>query len=428
MRFKRVAVGLKYVFCFLFAQTLLASAAFAVCQIPTGSESSESRERNRLECLAQSRFLDALPDSSSADFSSQLVSPRVKEGLDLRNGTDIYCRFHYQRQNGNSAKFRCALTNAQNQLYDSKGNLVPEAVRLVTQNDEVYLADGRGNRLDDRKALILKVRYSDGKKRNRENYSSTTASRLLWAIGIPAHTNIMSNRILCHGCDRSPFARQREPIVDRRGNYSLVAFRHASIEIKYEGKRMYDPTENPWAWSEVNQMLGQNILSADRRIESEVFALANHFLGYTSDGSAQNALVCAQKDPQNPQICIDSVAFVHDIGASFGNRYKKAFLSDRPRGDIATYEQARIFRENTCEFMYNSSRGDLPGNISRAAQQIFLERARNLNPQTLQAIISASRIGYLDTNGSESEVRAREARWVQAITAKIQEIQAANCP
>lgn len=422
-----IALKLRHVIWFLTIQTVLGSTALAVCQIPSANMSSEANNRNRIACLAQARFLDPVPDASSPDFNTQLISPRVKDGIDLRNGNDIHCRFHYQRQNGNSAKFRCALTNAQNQLFDSRGNLVPEAVRLVTENDDVYLADARGTKLQDRKALILKIRYSDGNKRNRENYASTTASRILWAIGVPAHTNIMSNQILCFGCDRNPFDGQRAPIVDRRNNYTLTAFRHASIEIKYEGKRMYDPTERPWSWSEVNQLLGQNVLSQDRRIESEVFTLANHFLGYTSDASAQNALVCTQRDPANPAICRDSVAFVHDIGSSFGNRYKKSFLSDRPRGDLDTYAQARIFRENSCEFMYSSSRGDLPRNISRAAQQEFLERARNLTPQTLQTIISASRIGYIDAR-DEQQAREREARWVQAINAKLQEIQSANCP
>lgn len=409
------------------ATQLLVSTALAVCEIPAGNEGSDYLNRNRLNCLAESHFLDPQPDLQSPEFQARLTQPKIKDGIPLQNGADIHCRFHYQSQNGNSAKFRCALTNAQNQLFDSKGQLVPQAAGLIDVGDDVYLADPSGNRIEDRKAYIMKIRYSNGEKRNRENYSSTTASRLLWALGVPAHTNIMSNQILCFGCEQDPFGRQRRPVVDRRGNYPLTAFRHASIEIKYDGKRMYDPTQNPWSWSEVNQNLSRNIWTPEKRTEIEAFALANQFLGFTSDGAAQNALVCSEKDPSDPKICRHSIAFVHDIGASFGNRYKKVFLSDRPRGDLETYEKARVFKEGTCQFMYSSSRGDLPANISRTGQQAFLQRAAGLTPENLQRIFAASRIGYLGTNGSERDVSAREARWVKAIQDKLAEIRSAPC-
>ena len=36
-------------------------------------------------------------------------------------------------------------------------------------------------------------------------------------------------------------------------------------------------------------------------------------------------------------------------------------------------------------------------------------------------------MGFLDTDGSESAVKEREARWVQAVLKKLQEIKSAPC-
>ncbi|AGH94650.1 hypothetical protein [Pseudobdellovibrio exovorus] len=411
-------------------QAVGVASAWAACQIPTGNESSSAREQNRLNCLAESRFLNELPALDSADFQRQIVSPRLKGKLDLQNGQDVYCRFHYQSQNGNSTKFRCARTNEQNQLYDSKGELVPEAVNLIDENDDVYLADRQKKKIENRKAQIFKVRYSDGNSRNVENYVSVAASRILWAMGVPAHNNIMTNRVMCFGCEKSPFRKQQAPLADRRGNYVLQAFPDASIEFKYEGKRMYAPTQNPWSWSEVNTLLDRGIWDHNKRLESEVFALANHFLGFTSDAGFQNALVCTERDSTNNSICLKSLAFVHDIGASFGNRAQKRtiFNHTRPRGDIEAYEESRIFKNNTCEFTYSSSDGKLPRNISRQAQDMFLARAQNLNAATLKQIISASRIARIKFRGNAQELEQRENRWVQALLNKVNEVRQASCP
>ncbi len=125
-----------------------------------------------------------------------MITPENSEGL--INGKPIHCRYIYQQQNGVSAKFHFALTNESNQLFDDAGLLAAEASQLITEDDDVFLVDSSGAKLANtkksgkfRKAQILKVRYTKLDGRSVENYTSSTASRILWAMGVASHKNIM---------------------------------------------------------------------------------------------------------------------------------------------------------------------------------------------------------------------------------------------
>jgi hypothetical protein len=233
----------------------------------------------------------------------------------------------------------------------------------------------------------------------------------------------MTSQVVCFGCEKDPFdKKQKQLSLDRKKRYNVMTFKNASIEFKFDAKRIYEPTQGPWSWTEINTATWTD----QQKTEIEVFALANQFLGFTSDGAAQNALVCDKKDKHHPHICSKTIAMVHDIGAAFGNRYKKSF-GDRPRGDIGAYEKALIFKPNTCDFMYSSSDRSLPANISKNGRDLFLERAASLTLANLQTIFTASKMGQLGTNGNPQEVQQRETRWAQAVLNTIEEIKHAPC-
>ncbi len=411
--------------------TLGSCSVFAVCLIPGAEETANSlTQSNRKQCLVQAHFLVNLPELDSS-YTEQLINPVNKEGL--VNGVPVYCRFVYQIQNGASAKFRCARTNEHNQLYDTKGNLVPEATQLIAEDDDVFLADAQGKKISNdagtmtakpRKAEILKIRYTKLDGRNIENYTSAAASRILWALGIPAHKNIMTEKIVCFGCSKDPFKGQVAP-VQENGTYVRTHFSEASIEIKFEGKRLYSPLENSWDWTQLTALKKE--LTADQFLQSEVFALATHFLTFTSTNSLQNALVCTMKSKSNPAVCESVIAMSHDIGAAFGTRLGTAKGKDHPRGDIRAYMKNEIFKKGTCDFAYTKNDGSLPKKISKQAQLLFLERAKRLDHDTLATIFSASKLGRLNFKSAGQDLHRAEAQWIHAVQAKIQEITAAPC-
>ncbi len=382
------------------------------------------KAKNLTACILQSNFLLNEP-TLNLNTKNEILEPTLNQQT-IKNNDVVYCRFHFQKQNGNSAKFRCLQTNSKNEFIDSKGNIATNAVSTLTEGDEIYLIDSNGNKLTDakgkfRKAKKLKVRYSDGKKRNRENFTSSAASRLLQAMGIPTHTNIMTEKVLCFGCEKSPFPKQIQATT--KSSFSIFPF--ASIEEKFEAERLYEPEEKPWSWIELSKLKAQ--MTSQQLHEIEVLLLANHFLGYTSDGSGQNAIVCNEFNTQTPSRCDVITSMVHDIGASFGIRYG-ASIVDRPRGDIKAYEKSLIFEPGTCTFKYSSKDGkSLPKSVSRQAQLDFLNRAKYMDEQFLVEVFRSSNMGYLETDGTQSEVEKRIQRWAKAVRSKLTEIEAAPC-
>lgn len=379
------------------AVTLGASLAHAVCEIPRGNEGSGFDENNKKACIAQASFVLAPPDLSKPENLYELVNPNMRT-LSILNNSTIYCRYVYQDQNGQSAKFRCLRTNERNELLDRKGNIVS------TEAD----------------ADEMKVRYHfNHDLRNSENYTSTAASRILFALGVPAHTNIMTNQVVCLGCGPHPFEQKKVENM-------TTAFRDAAIEMKFEGKRMYDPTQSPWSWDDLKNM--SSTFSPEQKLQIDMMALANHLLGYTSDKSFQNAIVCTEKDKANENICAQSVVMTHDIGAAFGRRKSGLFagvFGDNPRGDIGAFEKATVFKSGSCDFAYSG--GSLPKSVSAAGRDAFYARARTLTPQILTTIFNSSHMGNLGTNGTPAEATDRTGRWVNAVLKKLEEIRTAPC-
>lgn len=418
----------------LFLGGLILLAPFiakAHCEIQNKSES------NKLECLKEARFLLPQTTASAEEIQHQLYNPEIEnnkaKAFEFKNDETYHCRYNFQNQNGLSSKFRCALTDENNQLYDSKGNLAPEAAQLVSQGDDVYLADSNGQILEQesekglkkRKAYILKVRYHNGDARNLENYTSTAATKILNVLGIPAHTYIMTNQIICFGCSNDPFKNKQKDLSFDGSQFSKVSFKDAALEFKYDADRIFAPSEDAWNWRHVKDMINQNIWSNEIKIEAEVLALASHFLGYVSEGHDQNALICKAEDSSDSSVCESTLAMIHDVGASFGNRKEFSWDGSRPRGNIRAYERARIFDMGTCKFDYSTSKGDLPrSSISKAAKEEFLRRAQKLDQKTLEIIFATSHMGNIKNSGSNKNIIER---WAKSILSKIDEVKYVSC-
>lgn len=421
----------------LFTVILLGSlASSAACLNPEKITSKGQQTQNLQECRNSAIYLTEAPTAktmASKDFLEQLVNPSSK--LKIANGSTVYCRYVHQEQNGTSAKFRCALTNQSGQFYDSKGNLVAEAVDVEIKKDDAFLLNKKGDKIVDTskqgakpsylEATIMKVRHTDGGKRNVENYTSTATSRMLWAMGVPAHTNIMTEKVVCYGCEKNPF--EQDEIAVDGNHYVTQNFMDASIEVKYKGDRMYDPRQDSWSWESVLPIYQQ--ASSEKRIEMEVLGLMTHFLTYTSPSSMQNAIVCAKYADEAKTTCEKVIAMTHDIGASLGSRLlrMKDPKATDPRGDLNAYVNNKIFLPGTCDYSYTESDSSkVPVRLTKAAQQEFLKRAKVLSAANLKTIFVASHIGNLQ-NKDASKKAAVEDAWVKAVQDKIAEIASAPC-
>lgn len=413
----------------LFVSVLAISVLAQAECLNTENKTAEFLSQNRQECLKKSRYLLPAPSAASENFRTQLINPvSKKEGL--VNGSVVHCRYVYQKQNGASAKFRCARTNDKNQLFDSKGRLVPDAVGLVSEGDDVYLSnqnnekiteDGKNGKVKALKAHILKVRYQTGDKRNVENYTSSAASRIFWAMGVPAHSNYMIEKVVCFGCGQQPFRGQQAEIKDL-----VTEFVDAAIEIKFDGERLYGPTQQPWKWSELLKL--QRKSPDDIKVEIDVLALASQFVGAIGKTHMQNAIVCTQFNKENPAICDHNVAMAHDLGAAFGTRTRNPFSGgDAPRGNLSAFENASVFNENSCTFAFSDGGRELPEKISNKARVEFLKRAESLTRENLMVIFAASHMGRLHNLKQRTENRIIEARWADAVLYRIKEIQNAPC-
>jgi hypothetical protein len=136
------------------------SHALADCRIPDVTDKVQFT-LNKASCLKESAVLLPLPMGPKA--IQEILNPTGNSGTLINNQT-IYCRFHFQEQNGNSAKFRCVQTNEKNQLIDSKGHLELEATSTIEENDEIYLLNSKGQKLSNEEG--------DGFKKSEPSQSS----------------------------------------------------------------------------------------------------------------------------------------------------------------------------------------------------------------------------------------------------------------
>ena len=402
--------------------------------LKTDGKPENLNDKNRVECLKQSRFTLNTPDLNPEEMLKALNQPPSKKN-DLVNGQIVHCRYVFVSQNGQSTKFRCVRTNENNQLMDSKGTVVPEAISVVEENDELYLTDAQNQKLTlankkdtpkPRKAYTMKVRYHDGNPRNTENYTSSAASRVFWALGVPAHSNYMTEKIVCFGCGKDPFRGQKEPLM-QNGKMIATDFIDAAIEIKFDAERLYSPAERAWKWSDVNALSKKS--TNEIRTEIEVLALASQFVGAIGTSDLQNALVCMEFDKANKDNCISVVAMAHDLGASFGNRLRKdsRFSGEYPRGDLSTYSTTKLFKRGSCEFMYSDGGRSLPPAITAAGKAEFLKRAQNLTAENLKMIVKASHMGRLANLNLKTNPSELEDKWVSAILNRLKEVEQAPC-
>ena len=399
---------------------------------------------------------------------AQLIEPGVPLASDdnLRAGppsdfplgadADIHCQLQPRPESGGSLKFRCMRTNAQGQLYDGDGDLVPSAVRVDAGGDlldahsmKVLDEDGKPREGDE-----LRVKYFTGPEpamRYREMFTETVVSRLFWMLGIPVDRVYMPASVRCAGCSADPFG-QKVALPSA----TPQIFTLASVERPYDGKTI-SITRSKWffglggqynhgfAFDEIGRILPD--LPPARRVEAEVMAIALNLVAYSNTHSYQNDLVCRKGgwDKATGE-CSDVVAYVSDVGGSMGG--EKAWwvegmpapeMKRYPRGDFTTFSHGSVFTDLTgCTLRYpiGSVR-----TVSEAARGIMDARIRGrIGREQLRIIFEAASIHRMETQvnaalagqsnllpGPELD-RGVQLLWADEMLKRFSEILSRGCP
>lgn len=473
---------------FCFALVLLASA------VSTAQPCQKTDSPDQLDSCFQSPGLKwAFDPVKDLTVEKMRSGPKYKPGLTPaeRESGVVFCQyFQHDFSSPGSAKFLCARTTAEGVLLDSKGKPVPEARSVSTRGmklqieingeienvDEGILLDSSGRPLlrtkkSGEQEMIevdeLKVKYfinSDQADeanikrgsyqmkfdqrtvslenvfvgpnditvpRWKEVFTEVAATRLFWALGLPADIMIPVKQVVCFGCLSHPMVQQDVDLS------KTSVFKTALLERKYEGKKVGEQFN-------FNRITGRFYphWSEEIRHEYEAMAIAAQLISYHHAISLQNRMQCADGYyDKKTKVCSMPVPFIQDVGSSFAGDTKEG----GGRGVLESYQKAGVFaRGNICRLYYKlgSDRfkdvingGPALSEVSRAGLEKFKARLAGLTPDVVRALFETARFGDMDPQLRDSAPGAHlnEKRdyiidqWTQALLEKIEEIQKKKC-
>ncbi|HEX6314981.1 MAG TPA: hypothetical protein VFZ73_08985 [Gemmatimonadaceae bacterium] len=421
------------------------------CVVPVDGR-VEVTETSRRACVAMADILE--PELPHLTIDALRAGP--PSALAFRSDEHVSCRLTPRIDDGGSLKFRCLRTDSLNRFYDEDGRLVAEP---AVADDDGVLHDVEGQPIVDgegkpRKGDELRVKYFRGdfpEARYREMFTETVVSHLFWALGIPVDRVYMPASVRCFGCGPNP---------DQQAQLDSApvprVFRFASIERRYEGKKINVARKRGWmglgggydhgfAFGELEGLAASG--SSQRRIDTEVLVTALNVVAYNSPSSYQNELICRPgKWDRETGICTSSVAYVQDVGGTLGGEKARALpgvpkseMQDHPRGDWPTFSQDRVFDDpRDCTLTYEFAGIE---RLSEAGRQAFARRVQNrLGLQELLVIFEKANIHKMDRRVTtlaaeqsglprgEALDRYIQGMWAEAVDERLNEVLNARCP
>lgn len=420
--------------------------------VTAGTSKVKVTEASRRACLPMARLIEV--DVPIATDASLRDGPPGH--VPLSASDDVHCRLKPRAKTGGSLKFRCMRTNAQDQLYDDTGELVPAAAGFDAGG---HLLDAEGARLLDaegkpREGDELRVKYFPGlqpEMRYREMFTETVVSRLFWAVGIPVDRVYMPASVRCLGCSATPFGQK----VATQSTTPQV-FTLASVELPYGGKTISMSRSRGFLWfggsydhgfgfDEIGKTLRD--LPPTRRVEAEVMAMALNLVAYNNTHSFQNDLVCRKGHwDKVTGDCAEVVAYVSDVGGTLGGStawwvegMPTPEMKRHPRGDFVTFSHGSVFTSaSACTLRYpiGSVR-----NVSEAARQMMDGRIRGrLGREQLRIIFEAASIHRMEPQVNATMAaslplqsgatldRGVQLLWADEMLRRFDEILTRRCP
>jgi hypothetical protein len=153
----------------------------------------------------------------------------------------------------------------------------------------------------------VKVKFG---RDNREVYSETASTRLLWALGFYADA-MYPVRLTCLNCPPNP--------VHGSGDRATRTFNEAVIERKFPGHRIYEQSKGEnqgWSWKEFESLSRPSY-------QKDGLKMIAAFLIHSDNKPEQQRLVCEgttvdQSTHPFTTTCRESKILIQDVGATFG--------------------------------------------------------------------------------------------------------------
>jgi hypothetical protein len=297
---------------------------------------------------------------------------------------EVSCRFKLREVGGTSPKFYCELPNAGE----------------------------------------VKVKYGA----NPELHAEVAASRLLTALGFGADRMSVVRRVRCAGCPRFPFQSLR--CFERVGLQSacfpggtnsdeIVDFDLAVIEQKLEGRVIEAFEDQGWAWFELSRI--DPARGGSSRAELDALRLMAVFIAHWDNKATNQRLVCRPGGDSAGGGCIQPLAIMQDLGATFGPS----------KIDLHNWRQGQIWKDGAACMVSMEhlpwGGGTFPETaISEAGRQLLLGLLEQLSDQQLIDLFDGSRVTWHDQFSAE----ARHAdAWVRVFKQKVKQIKDGGpCP
>jgi hypothetical protein len=272
---------------------------------------------------------------------------------------------------------------------------------------------------------VVKVKYGDD---NGEVFAEVAATRLFWALGFFAD-RMYPVRVTCLGCPKDPFkASTTEWRLGRPGNVGTRVYNAATIERKFDGKKIEARNAKGWSWRELDSVAA-NAAGASRA-EVDALKLLAAFIQHVDSKPENQALVCADgavtKDAAGNETCTRPLLVVKDLGSSFAAAGRFTF----PKMKLESWASVPIWRDGaTCQaHLVSSLVGTLAHpRISEEGRRFLAERLSLLSDEQLHDLFTAARVErHVGDRVDGRQVTA--ADWVRVFKDKRDQIVTHRCP
>ncbi len=290
----------------------------------------------------------------------------------------VTCRFVDKKTAGNSPKFDCALSAA----------------------DEVKVKYGRDN---------------------GEVYGEVAATRLLWALGFAADA-MYPVRVVCRGCPE-------DPNRSRKGRRVRVVFDPATIERKMPGRAIETHDEPGWAWPELD--LVDEGAGGAPRAHRDALKLLAVFLQHTDNKAVQQRILCVGKSGKGDEPCAHPIMMLNDLGLTFGhaNLFNRDTIGSV---NLKEWSRANIWLDD------KRCIGDLPTSqsgtlnnprISEAGRKFLADLLAQLSDAQIHDLFEVSRVTQRVEQGTKAPIGGTSVdEWVKVFKQKRDEIVNHACP
>jgi hypothetical protein len=280
----------------------------------------------------------------------------------------------------------------------------PEVLGGTTPKFECTTDDGQ----------TIKVKYGGA-----EPHGEVAATRLMRAVGFAADDVRFVERVRCLGCPTFPFLTMKLlGFISATGwyggtvdysEYSDLSW--AAVERKHPGTEIQTTEGRGWAWYELDAI-------GAPRTHVDALRLMAMFLVHWDNKSENQRLVCL--DDGAPGLadgrCVESLALVQDLGATFGPR----------KVDLRAWRRTRIWsdRASCLISMENMPHGGAtfsPVHISEGGRRFLAARLGALTRAEIRALFEGARFPQRDGHDVDA--------WLHVFEDKVREVSEGQpCP